>query len=530
MQWMIAFKKSTMKKLKSACLLTFFMLCLVEVGFSQNVRFQSDLIKKDNLWYSGEELYTGEVITLSQDQIETRCSIEKGVPSGLHTRYFWDNTFKKSNYKDTSEVRRLNQEIESENKQLISLINDSLLAYNELISYINNEIGGDKKLQKLVEKKQANKLNEKQKVLMDNFVAKISFWKNLSQNVLISQQKIKLTNTKLKEEEAKPVVAPKIAEQYEQVNSIKNGFFNSFFYDGKPESEGAFLNGLYQGAWTYYYSTGNVKAKGSFVSGDGSDFEFATGLPRNGRDGYWIFYHDNGNIEREANYLNGKLNGGYKYYNNIGVLMEESFYKNGVLDGKLKQYFLSGKLKRIGNYNQGEQNGDEIQYYENGNIEIKVMYKNDKPQGPYIAYFENGKTKMTGNVDTNSLAEGQFIGELLTYNEDGTLKSKIMAYKDGRTEDITPNPVINLSKTEMARVYRCKCCKTNINGILNGVDGNGENASIRLLEYMYAIYSSPEMLDGLNFGSWEAPYKTAYDVFRRREYTFCSMKCSRTCY
>ena len=53
------------------------MLGLVELGFCQNVRFQKDLTKKENLWYSGEELYTGEVITLSQDQIETRYSVEK---------------------------------------------------------------------------------------------------------------------------------------------------------------------------------------------------------------------------------------------------------------------------------------------------------------------------------------------------------------------------------------------------------------------------------------------------------------------
>ena len=142
----------------------------------------------------------------------------------------------------------------SENNKLNSFIKDSLVAYNDLISYINNEIGGDKKLQKLVEKKQANKLNEKQKVLMDNFAFKRNFWKNSSQNVLLSQQKIKLTNTKIKEEEAKPVVAPKIAEQYEQVNSIKNGSYKSYFGDGALKSEGTFLDGFYHGAWTFYHS------------------------------------------------------------------------------------------------------------------------------------------------------------------------------------------------------------------------------------------------------------------------------------
>lgn len=581
MQWMIAFIKSTMTKFKPQYLLTFLMLCIIEVGFSQNVRFQKDLTKKDNLWYSGEELYIGEVITLSQDQIETRYSVEKGVPSGMFTKYFLNNTFKKSNYQDTAEIRRLNQEIVIENNKLNSLIKDSLLAYNKLISYINDEIGGDKKLQKLLEKALANKLKEKQKVLVQAYVAQKTSSKNSAQNVLLSQQKIKLTNTKLKEEEAKPVVTPKIAEQYEQINSIKNGSYKSYFNDGKLKSEGTFLNGLYNGAWIYYYSNGNVQAKGSFVSGDGTDVSEISGLPRNGRDGFWIFKHDNGKISQESNYLKGKLNGGFKDYNNVGVLTEESFYKNGVLDGKLvkynnqaikiseanfingiaegeeKIYYDSGKLKIQRSYKQGKLDGvakafyengnlEELSsyvkgiedgvskdYYENGNIKLEGATKNGKAHGTFKSYFENGKTQYSGTIDTNSLTEGHFVGELFAYNEDGSLKSKIMAYKDGRLEDITPKPESKLSKTEISKPYKCKCCKSTINGILDGVDKEGNIANIGLLEIFHETYSSPEWLKLLNIGiafSGEAPYKTAYDVYRRDQYKFCSMKCSRTCY
>ncbi len=567
---MIAFNKSTMQKLKSTCLLTFFLLCIVELGFSQNVRFQKDLTKKDNLWCSGEELYTGEVITLSLDQIETRYSVEKGVPSGLFTKYFLDYTFKKSNYKDTSEIRRLNQEIVIENNKLNSLIKDSLLAYNELISYINNEIGGDKKLQKLIEKKQANKLNEKQKVLMDNFASKRNFWKNSAKNVLLSQQKIKLTNTKLKEEEAKPVVAPKIAEQYEQINSIKNGSYKSYYNDGRLKSEGTFLNGLYNGAWIYYYSNGNVQAKGSFISGDGTDVSETSGLPLNGRDGLWKIYHDNGKLSQESNFLKGKLNGSFKDYNTVGVLTEESFYKNGVLDGKLvkynnqaikiseanfingiaegeeKIYYDSGKLKIQRSYKQGKLDGvakafyengnlEELNsyvkgiedgvskdYYENGNIKSEGMTKNGKAHGSYKSYFENGKTQYTGMIDTNSLAEGHLIGEICEYNKDGLLKTKIMIYKDGRKEDITPKPKSKLSKTEVAKVYRCKCCKSNINGVMDGVDKNGNGAQNYILELIYETYTNPEVLAYYGLTS-------AYDMLRE-SYPFCTMKCSRTCY
>ena len=508
MQWMIAFNKSTMQKFKTQYLLALLMLCIIEVGFSQNVRYQLDLTKKDNLWYSGEDLYTGEVITLSQDQIETRCSIEKGVPSGLFTKYFLDNTFKKLNYIDTSEIRRLNQEIVLENNKLNSLIKDSLLAYNELISYINNEIGGDKKLQKLVEKKQANKLNEKQKVLMDNFVSKSNFWKNSAKNVLLAQQKIKLTNTKLKEEEAKPVVAPKIAEQYEQINSIKNGSYKSYYYDGTLKSEGIFLNGLYNGVWTYYYSNGNVQAKGSFISGDET---------LNGRDGLWKIYHDNGKLSQESNFLKGKRNGSFKVYNTVGVLTEESFYKNGVLDGKLVKYNNQAIKISETTFINGIAEGEEKIYYDSGKLQIQRSYKQGKLHGKCKSYYETGQVKLEGAIDTNSLAEGHFVGELLTYNEDGSLKSKIMVYKDGREEDKTPKPSSQLSKPEMSKSYKCSCCKSIINGVYNGTSKNWGDYSEITIDLYLSLY-----------GLAKSFYPSIYD-YLRGEFSFCSMRCSKVC-
>jgi len=545
MQWMIAFKKLTMKKFKSLCLFTFFMLCLVEFGFSQNVHFQKDLTKKENLWYSGEELYTGEVITLSMDQIETRYSVEKGVPTGLFTKYFLDYTFKKSNYKDTSEIRRLSQVIVIENNKLNSLIKDSLMAYNDLISYINNEIGGDKKLLKLVVKKEENKLNEKQKVLMDNFAFKVNFWKNSSQNVLLSQQKIKLTNTKLKEEEAKPVFAPKISEQYEQVNSIKNGSYKSYFNYGRLKSEGSFLNGLYNGAWTYYYSNGNVQAKGSYVLGDGTDISEASGLPLNGRDGLWKIYHDNGKLSQESNFLKGKRNGSFKDYNTVGVLKEEAFYKNEVFDGERKLYYDSGKLemavlynygllnglattlyengntKELYTYTKGNKDGVSKLFFENGKIQFEAVFKNDQKHGPFTSYYKNGNIQHKGKIDTNSLAESHFIGEIYSYNEDGTLKTKIMAYKDGRTEDLTPKPSSNLSKTEMSKSYKCRCCKSIINGVYNATSEQGEELSELMLDFSLNIYDvGGELLKKV--------YPSFYS-FLRNQYPFCSMKCSKVC-
>jgi antitoxin component YwqK of YwqJK toxin-antitoxin module len=411
------------------------MFSFIEFGFSQIVHLQKDLIKKENLWYFGEELYTGEVITLSQDQIETRYSVEKGVPTGWFTKYFKDNTFKKSNYKDTAEIRRLNQEMVSENNTLNSFIKDSLEAYNDHISYINNAIGGEKNLQKLIEKKQANKLREKQKELMDDFVTKEMAWKNSVKNVLFSQKKIDSTNTKLKEEEAKPVVAPKIAEQYEQVDSIKNGSYKSYFEDGALKSEGTFLKGLYNGAWTFYHSNGKVHAKGSYVMGK-PDVPETSGLPCNGRDGLWKIYHDNGKLSQESNFLKGKRDGSFKSYNTVGVLTEEALYKNDVLKEILKNSSeclnkvlgVKTALFRIRAVNPAL--ADEIESIATMRIDATnaATYRQD--------FRDLADLLRTSGLDMND-ASNKLILEALECKAD-------MADE--------------LSKTEMEKPDKCKCC------------------------------------------------------------------------
>jgi antitoxin component YwqK of YwqJK toxin-antitoxin module len=627
MKWMISFKKLTMKKFKSLCLFTFFMLCLVEFGFSQNAHLQKDLTKKDSLWYYGDAVYTGEVITLSQDQIETRYSVEKGVPSGWFTKYFLDYAFKKSNYKDTSEIRRLNQEIVVENNKLNSLIKDSLLAYNELISYINNDIGGDKKLQKLEEKKQANKLKEKQKAMMAGYVSKKNSWRNSAQNVLLSQQKIKIAKTKQKEEEAKPEVAPKIAEQYEQVNSIKNGSYKSYFDDGRLKSEGTFLNGLYNGAWTYYYSNGKVHAKGSYLMGDEGNFSIYNGfsssnyktstssgeewkpptknmtdyeikleervqyyknlntqneygpktnklnpdrfeynqfinnelatIPSKGLEGVWVINTTNGVPKVEFNYKKGKMHGVFKLYYENGGLKEERVFNEGKENGPYILYYESGIIKETGEiikgvlagscifyndkgnkiqvtqYIAGKKHGKETLFFNNGKIEEELYYANDRAQGTFKSFFITGQLKIIATLDTTSKDEDGFLGEVIAYKEDGNILKKVFVRKDGSFEDKTPKFSSSLSKVEMTKLYKCKCCKSTINGIFDGIDDDGSGPTEQSLYFAFEINKNSNILDFLNkqiaiLG--EEPYLNLYDFVRRETYKFCSMKCSRTCH
>jgi antitoxin component YwqK of YwqJK toxin-antitoxin module len=448
-----------------------------------------------------------------------------------------------------------------------------------------------------------------------------------SQNVLLSQQKIKITKTKQKEEEAKPEVAPKIAEQYEQVNSIKNGSYKSYYNDGKLKSEGKFKDNLYEGPWVFYNENGMVKAKGSYVIGDGGNFSIYNGfssinnktnplsreewnpptktmtdyekkleervqyytnintqneykpktnklnperfeynqfinnelatIPSKGLEGVWVINTTNGVPKVEFNYKKGKMHGVFKLYYENGGLKEERVFNEGKENGPYILYYESGIIKETGEiikgvlagscifyndkgnktqvtqYIAGKKHGKETLFFNNGKIEEELYYANDRAQGPFKSFFITGQLKIIATLDTTSKDEDGFLGEVIAYKEDGNILKKAFVRKDGSFEDKTPKFSSSLSKVEMTKLYKCKCCKSTINGIFDGIDDDGSGPTEQSLYLAFETNKNSNMLDFLNKQKailGEEPYLNLYDFLRRETYKFCSMKCSRTCH
>jgi antitoxin component YwqK of YwqJK toxin-antitoxin module len=224
---------------------------------------------------------------------------------------------------------------------------------------------------------------------------------------------------------------------------IKDGLHKEFAGNIVIE-EGTFINGLMTGEWVYRYKDGkgNLKGKGSFINGDGSDIG-TTGIPKNGREGIWLLYHPNGKLQAECNYLNGKLEGLRKTYFENGVLESEENYLNGKLEGLYKSYFENGILEAEQNLKQGERNGICKYYHPNGKIEQDGNYLNGEGEGLHKTYYENGILKAEQNLkqgERNGICkyyhpngkleqEGNFLngkteGLFKFYYENGTLKSE----------------------------------------------------------------------------------------------------------
>jgi len=112
-----------------------------------------------------------------------------------------------------------------------------------------------------------------------------------------------------------------------------------------------------------------------------------------------IFYAD-GSLEILENYKNGKIDGTYMAYHPNGKEMLKAIYVDGSMQGLVTSYFDDGKVKEEVTFINGEENGPFVEYYPNGNIEWKGTY-------------------VPGKEEPNE------IGEVLNYNEDGTLIRKL---------------------------------------------------------------------------------------------------------
>lgn len=84
------------------------------------------------------------------------------------------------------------------------------------------------------------------------------------------------------------------------------------------------------GAYTQYYKSGKVKAKGAYLNGV--------------RDGHWMVFYESGTLWSEADYKNGKKNGMSMVYYPNGQKRYEGTYKDDIRVGVWKYYDQNGNF------------------------------------------------------------------------------------------------------------------------------------------------------------------------------------------
>jgi antitoxin component YwqK of YwqJK toxin-antitoxin module len=308
----------------------------------------------------------------------------------------------------------------------------------------------------------------------------------------------------------------KINEDANYKDGLLNGSRKSYFENGQLNEEENYQNGRLNGIRKVYLENGSLKEEGKYENGK--------------ENGMFAFYNENGTKEQESIYLNGIKNGKEVLFYKNGKIKAEYFIQDTVRNGTFISYFESGKKELESVLKNGKTGGIVKKYYENGKLEFESNFKNGKTHGPFKFYFESGALKSKGSVDTLSGHKDKFIGDLFSYSEDGNLEKHFYISNDGTLEDkMVNNSKSTTSKSknsnsEMNKSYKCKCCKSTINGLTDAVDKDGNDFTQWIFDInANAYYSLESSFKALGFTD-------VYDYMRKNEYPFCSMKCSRACY
>lgn len=260
------------------------------------------------------------------------------------------------------------------------------------------------------------------------------------------------------------VEAPKIAKEGEFVNGKLHGEYKVYNPKGQFISRETYANGVKNGAFWYYYETGELEIKGNMkmdvlhgtVEGFySSGAKYYINVYTDGvRDGKCVSFFENGQSENEAEFKKGipvgvhyayfpdgsvrymksfnsegKLHGPHYVFHRTGCEALEEYYKNGKLDSVQRAWdALSCFLIRTGSYKMGEKDGVFAEFNMFGDTLKIESYKNGVRHGYFGSYIEKKSeeeggvrprivTEMEGKY-VDGLAEGYWVyGQVSHYQE-----------------------------------------------------------------------------------------------------------------
>ncbi len=157
---------------------------------------------------------------------------------------------------------------------------------------------------------------------------------------------------------------------------VRQGVFQRWHKNGKPETHGYWLAGLRHHRWKTWWDNGRRRSRGRFFNGRKRGnwmWWFATGTPmetgayKEGRkNGTWLDYHPNGKKARELKYVNGVLQGPQVSYYPNGQKSGEAIFKDGKRQGAWHTFYPTGKKRSQGQYLNGLRHGAWTWFHPNG--------------------------------------------------------------------------------------------------------------------------------------------------------------------
>ncbi len=196
-----------------------------------------------------------------------------------------------------------------------------------------------------------------------------------------------------------------IAEGILDNTGKKQGDWIFYYYNGKIESKGKFVDDIKIGSWIYYFDNGGIEQTGSYDN-EGSFV------------GEWKWYYRDGSKRIVEQYFDGILEGQFYEYNVLGDVMIEGEFVNGLREGDWT--ITVNNYTEKGSYLENVKDGVWRYYYTEDSLYFVGNFIDGTPDGEHIWYFKNGKVKEKGKY-----IMGIRDGEWRYYNELGKLVLRI---------------------------------------------------------------------------------------------------------
>lgn len=177
----------------------------------------------------------------------------------------------------------------------------------------------------------------------------------------------------------------------------KNGVWEAYYENGKPQELGEYKNNKKEGLWKKYHNDGIIDEYGTYRDGL--------------KNGNWIFYYNNG-------------------FTHLDQLYIKASFSNDTLNGDYERYYSNGKLEMIGNHDMGYKTGKWSFYHENGQLQKELTYINQEIDGVYKSFHENGVPFQTGQYE-----KGRKTGKWFYKNSENVLGSVTIYDNDHKRID-----------------------------------------------------------------------------------------------
>ncbi len=168
-------------------------------------------------------------------------------------------------------------------------------------------------------------------------------------------------------------------------------------------------NSIKQGWWRTYFKSGKIKEEGKYTN--------------NNKEGIWISYYESGHKKSEINYIRNKARGAATLYYENGQIREKGNWELDHWVGKYQYYYESGQISYNWNYNKdGRREGEQLYFYENGNKKYAGVWNDGKTDGKLLVYNEEGrliqeKIYADGKINTTNTIKEKPVSTAATPEE-----------------------------------------------------------------------------------------------------------------